>query len=688
MNKILVILIFLCISIFLLRLNKLEGFEGGLFNYGNLSKLKDKFLNKYGDTSNSSKKLKGIKDNKIKNKVIIITGSTKGIGYELAKLLSRYKCKLVINGRKQETVDKVVKKLNINKAEVIGIAADLSKEAEIDKLYDETLTKFKTIDILVNNAAVIKGSRSLSTKSYKDRKLELMVNVDSVFILSQKVINYMKTRRIKGRIINISSQASKLKDTNTRSGSHILSKNMVEKMSEILADETYRFKIAVTTIRIDEDISSSSYNFMPFELPKQLSSVGKHINTFSSFFGSNPSKIMPVFLYVLKAPFYEISGKLISTNTFISNPKLSKIIPAYQLALNDNLYKHIKVNKSINYKKNPNTKLLVKQNPYGASPKIDKILHNKKFKFNKFNSPSKHNIKLDSIIAKRNKLVKHNITFFRSEYEAIKKIIDLFVTNYGEIIVIYPSCSYVYVACNEKKINIKYTVLKEINKKELQPNLYYIIRYITSKTKLIYLSSPNTVTGHSIRTKEFEDFLNNIPSNIPILIDQRYYEFSYNYKQLDPVKYLDKNIIILRSFNNFYGIENLELSYIISNKDISSILQKSQIITNPLDHFTEKMAITVFTDDSHNKKIKEFVRNEKKKIYRKLDDRNIKYYPSETNYMLLETHKNRETILKELEKKDIILYESDDAYKSYWTLPISDSVTNAEVIDIITSFVY
>ena len=35
-------------------------------------------------------------------------------------------------------------------------------------------------------------------------------------------------------------------------------------------------------------------------------------------------------------------------------------------------------------KQNPNTKLLVKQNPYGASPKVEKILHNKKFKFNKF----------------------------------------------------------------------------------------------------------------------------------------------------------------------------------------------------------------------------------------------------------------------------------------------------------------
>ena len=60
-------------------------------------------------------KLKPIKDDKLKDKVIIITGSTKGIGYQLAKTLSRYECKLVINGRKQETVDKIVAELSKKK---------------------------------------------------------------------------------------------------------------------------------------------------------------------------------------------------------------------------------------------------------------------------------------------------------------------------------------------------------------------------------------------------------------------------------------------------------------------------------------------------------------------------------------------------------------------------------------------
>ena len=68
-------------------------------------------------------------------------------------------------------------------------------------------------------------------------------------------------------------------------------------------------------------------------------------------FASDPSKIIPVFLYVLKAPFHEISGRLISTKNYLDNPKLSKIIPNYNLTLNNRLYNNAKLTKSINHRK-------------------------------------------------------------------------------------------------------------------------------------------------------------------------------------------------------------------------------------------------------------------------------------------------------------------------------------------------
>ena len=66
----------------------------------------------------------------------------------------------------------------------------------------------------------------------------------------------MRKNSIKGKIINVSSDSAKLNSTMSRSGTNILSKNLVEKMTTIMADENYSYKIAVTTIRIDEFIDT------------------------------------------------------------------------------------------------------------------------------------------------------------------------------------------------------------------------------------------------------------------------------------------------------------------------------------------------------------------------------------------------------------------------------------------------
>ena len=90
---------------------------------------------------------------KLKNKVAVVTGASKGIGAAIAKYFAAEGAKVVVNyASSKEGADKVVKAITDNGGIAIAVQADISKEADVTRLFEETNTAFGTLDILVNNA--------------------------------------------------------------------------------------------------------------------------------------------------------------------------------------------------------------------------------------------------------------------------------------------------------------------------------------------------------------------------------------------------------------------------------------------------------------------------------------------------------------------------------------------------------
>lgn len=625
-------------------------------------------------------KYKPIKPKDLKDCKILITGSTRGLGLDIAKEVNKHKPILIITGRNQKKVDEIVKILQRTNDDVYGFAMDLSSKGSSEKLFNLVYDKVGVIDILINNAFMSKGSRFLLSKNEEDWTQEFNVNINSSIVLSQKFAYKMKVYKVKGRIINISSYISKSSNTLQDSGSEILFKNMLEKFTNMLAEELYNEKIAVTTIRIDDFLNTGFKNF----LTESLEQSKAFSDTFGKYMGTDPKKIMPVFNYALTAPFHEISGKVLSTKAFMENEKLSKIVPSHNLKLNKDIYKNVIYTKTI--KRNEKGKTyLVKQSPYKNSPRITQFMNKSKKHFNNINTISKYDVILDNVIAKKLKIKSENIVFFKTEYDCIKKLVELLVPKYQEIVSIFPSFDILQLICYENKINIKYAMMEIKKNKFFLPDYDRILSLINTKTKLIYLSSPNIISGQNIvDDDEFKEFIKAIPDNIPILIDQRFIEFcsEINNETLNPLKYLKKeNIIVLRTFNNFYSIENLELTYIITNTELANLIKTSQVI-NPIDKFTEDLALKVYNDkyyDSIRKKIKQ----ERDRVFQILDENKIKYLNSDTNYFLISTNQDRESIKKDLEKRSIILYSSYDGHDAYWTLPLGTKETNDLLLDTI-----
>src|SRR4051812_8818545 len=89
----------------------------------------------------------------LKNKVAVVTGASKGIGAAIAKHFAAAGAKVVVNyASSKDGADKVVKEITDNVGSAIAVQADVSNEADVTRLFDETRKAFSTLDVLVNNA--------------------------------------------------------------------------------------------------------------------------------------------------------------------------------------------------------------------------------------------------------------------------------------------------------------------------------------------------------------------------------------------------------------------------------------------------------------------------------------------------------------------------------------------------------
>lgn len=144
---------------------------------------------------------------KLKNKVAIVTGASKGIGASIAKYFAAEGAKVVVNyASSKEGADKVVKTITDNGGTAISVQGDVSKEADVARLFEETKNAFGTLDILVNNAGIYQYApiEEFTAASFHQ---QFNINVLGPLLAIQASLKLFGDKG--GTIINISSEVAK-----------------------------------------------------------------------------------------------------------------------------------------------------------------------------------------------------------------------------------------------------------------------------------------------------------------------------------------------------------------------------------------------------------------------------------------------------------------------------------------------
>ena len=239
----------------------------------------------------------------LKNKVAIITGGTRGIGLEIAKLFYENNAKVIIFGSKEESVNKTIEELKKENIFMKGYYPNLSKYDEIEKVIKEILKEYGHIDILVNNAG-ISANKKIEDTTTEDFESIMNLNVNAIFNMTKAIVPYMKEFK-GGVILNTSSMVSIYGQP---SGvGYPASKFAVNGLTKSLARELAPFNIRVNAVA--PGITKTD---MVASLPKEM--IEPLIKTIPLGRIGEPRDIANAFLFLASDMASYITGEILSVD--------------------------------------------------------------------------------------------------------------------------------------------------------------------------------------------------------------------------------------------------------------------------------------------------------------------------------------------------------------------------------------
>jgi NAD(P)-dependent dehydrogenase (short-subunit alcohol dehydrogenase family) len=143
----------------------------------------------------------------LRGKVVVVTGSTRGIGRAIAESCASEGASVVVNGRTSEAVEAVVSSLRASGGEATGVVADVARAEDVQALFDGALTAYGRIDVWFNNAGLPGGFRPLHEMPPADLTDIAEVNFGGFMLCCRVVIPYMREHG--GIIVNMCGRGSR-----------------------------------------------------------------------------------------------------------------------------------------------------------------------------------------------------------------------------------------------------------------------------------------------------------------------------------------------------------------------------------------------------------------------------------------------------------------------------------------------
>ena len=240
---------------------------------------------------------------KLEGKVAIVTGSTSGIGLDIAKCYLKNGAKVVLCGTNPQKLENVKDDLKIEYSSdnYLVIKADITNTLDVTNLFNETIAKFKHLDILVNNAGVAPRCSIEETSDEEFLKV-LNINLVGAFKCTREALKYMQDKG--GAIINTSSFVSLY--GSPYQAAYSASKAAINGLTKSNAKELGKYNIRVNAVAPGVVMTDMVKNDCDEETIKRLNSLtplGR---------GATPDDLVGIYLYLASDEAKFTTGTIIN----------------------------------------------------------------------------------------------------------------------------------------------------------------------------------------------------------------------------------------------------------------------------------------------------------------------------------------------------------------------------------------
>jgi len=328
------------------------------------------------------------------------------------------------------------------------------------------------------------------------------------------------------------------------------------------------------------------------------------------------------------------------------------------------------------YKVKKAVKMNSNENPMGVSPAA--VRYAKKILNTANQYPESSNRLLREKIAERFSMKPENVFVGNGADEIIYYIAMSYLNDGDEVVIPEVTFPIYEIACRIMRAKIIRSAMRGF-----EIDLESMLEKINKKTRLAFLCNPNNPTGHALLDEQVYRFLEKVPSNVLLVMDEAYADFADPDTFPDTISRLkngQNNMIVIKTLSKAYGLAGFRVGYGIASRDIIEIMNRIKLPFN-ISLISQYAAQGALQDHDFLNKTLDTTKNGRKLIYQGLKKLGLSFVESSTNFILVDTGRNGDKVTEELMKRGVIVRSAANyGYPTCFRVTVGTSAQNRKFL--------